>query len=119
MYTSVIVKRSNAAKKIIGELKEKGVFVHAEVLDLDTKVAKICADMKAEVVYIEAESGFSALVDITTRLGWKKFRIFAFDLSDGVSSVKFYICYGENCFNAFPANIFNSDFSIEKFERYI
>ena len=119
MFTSVIVKRSTLADKVIGGLKDKGMLANAEVLDLNADAAKVCAKMNAEVVSLEAESGFSALVEITTRLGWKKFRIFSFDMTDGVSSAKFYICYGENCFNAFPTSIFNQDFSLEKFERYV
>ena len=118
MFTSVIVKRSSIADKIIVGLKGRGVLSGATVLDLNCDVAKSCAKINAEVVFLEAESGFSALVDITTGLGWKKFRIFSFDMTDGVSSAKFYICYGETCFNAFPTTIFNQNFSIEKFESY-
>ncbi|MBO4323728.1 MAG: hypothetical protein J5836_03605 [Clostridia bacterium] len=119
MFTSVVVKRTANADKIITGLKGRGVLVGATVLDLDGNAAKSCARINAQVVFLEAESGFSALVEITTRLGWKKFRIFSFDMTDGGSSAKFYICYGENCFNIFPNSIFNQDFSLEKFESYI
>ena len=118
MFTSVIVKRTDIAEKVIAHLKEKGVFTDAQVINFDGGAGDLCAKLKAEIVFIEAENGFSALVDITTRLNWKKFRLFAFNLTDGVSNAKFYVCYGESCFSAFPNKIFNQDFSIEKFESY-
>ncbi len=119
MLSSVIIKHSLDAQKIIDELKSKGHFVESKVIETDKHTAESCVNLKADVVYLEAEDGFSTLTEVTTKLGWKKFRLFAFDLTDGEDSVKFYICYGENCFNAFPVYIFNGNFTLDKFEKFM
>ncbi len=119
MLSSLIISHSSNAQEIIESLKTKGHFSDSAIIESGKYLSDSRLDLKADVVYLEAEDGFSTLTTVTTKLGWKKFRLFAFDLSDGVRSVKFFICYGENCFSRFPIYIFNGNFTLEKFEKFI
>ena len=114
MIKSVIIKNSLSANKIILNLKDKGFLRDIEVIELNAKSAQKCEEIGTDAFFLEEKSGVKALVDITSKLGWKKFRIFSFNMQDEDNSVRFYACYCEKCFNLFPAYVFGSDFSVKK-----
>ena len=115
---SIIIRHTDNAQKIIETLKAKGQLKTSVVLEKDIELKRIVG-IDTDIVFIEAENNYSTLIAVTTFLGWKKFRLFAFDLTDGIDYAKFFIVYGENCFESFPNFIFNKNFTIEKFENYM
>ncbi len=119
MIKGVLIKKSLSVDEIVRNLKSRGVLRNIEVIDLSSATAQKCKEIGADVIFVEEESGVRVLVEITGRLGWKKFRVFSFDLGDGEKSAKFYACYSEKCFEFFPPYLYGTNFSIEKFDAAI
>ena len=80
---SIIIRHTDNAQKIIETLKAKGQLKTSVVLEKDIELKRIVG-IDTDIVFIEAENNYSTLIAVTTFLGWKKFRLFAFDLTDGI-----------------------------------
>ena len=119
MSNVILIRYSDKAQKIIDNLRPAGRLADVKVIDGKSQTIENYAKSNVDVLYFEAGNGLTPLGNAAMALGWRKFRMFLFGLTDGEDTAEFYLCIGERSFSAFPPYIFNKDFTLEKFESYI